>query len=36
MLETLARVHWSTELPYVEYKDELADKNRIEKPEAWE
>ena len=35
-LETLARVHWSEELSYVEYKDELTDRSAIEKPEVWE
>jgi len=35
-VETLARLNWSKELPYVEYKDEVIGKSRIEKPAAWD
>jgi uncharacterized membrane protein len=35
-LDTLARVHWSETLPYVDYRDEMIGENRVEKPEVWD
>jgi hypothetical protein len=35
-VETLARLNWSKELPYAEYKDELIGESKIEKPSAWD
>ena len=34
-VETLARLHWTAEIPYVEYKDEIDGKTRLEKPSNW-
>lgn len=35
-LDTLARLNWSSQLPYVEYKDEVNGQNKFEKPDAWD
>lgn len=35
-IDTLARLNLSKQLSYVEYKDEIDGKSRIEKPDDWE
>jgi hypothetical protein len=35
-LDTLARLNWSGQLPYVEYKDEVDGRNKFEKLDTWD
>jgi hypothetical protein len=35
-IDTLAHLNWSEQLSYVEYKDEVAGKSRIERPDDWD
>ncbi len=35
-IESLAHLIWDEGLPYIDYRDECIDKNRIEKSSAWE
>jgi len=35
-VETLARLQWSKELTYVDYRDEVIGERRIEEPSAWD
>lgn len=34
-INTLARLNWSKQLSYVEYRDEIDARSRIEKPDDW-
>lgn len=35
-IESLARVFWSADFTYVEYKDEISGKKSIENPSRWD